>query len=630
MRFAVVAAVFLALLSAAVVFFPGCGPRDAGTAKAHKGALHQYRLGANRYREGDFEAAIKIYEKALQIDPNLAAAHLDLGIIYDDYRADKKKAIFHYKEYLRLEPQSEKADMVARWIHSAEEEKSTEAVARAIAVQTPPGGAAESTGVQADLQQARQDIAALRAENDAYLKTMEALREELSQAKQQMGALIARAAKGPRGETRAADVKADEAKSALDLLTRSLEGEKAQIVEKYRNEKGQFEKALEALKGEVASLQAQKKASDEALKKSNERFEALRKVASEEKGAQPMDESLRQKLALAHEKVAELQRESDLYLKDNKALLARIKKAEKDLDESRAKRSAGAGAQPQVAPDTAHLIAKVKADGERGKEELRQSYEKKLAELTNASAREKAGLQKALAESQRAGPFTLQESGKNSSGAAGTAAAPADSEKLIARMKAETEREKEELRLRYEKKLAELSGALGREKVGVQRALAEARREALYFKAQVEREREKAGRADKVQTDAILRLNEQHRREKAEMEQRFRQEKELLLSKLPAAQGKAPAGATALPQPRFPVRETVQSAPQKGAEPRTQKPPAAAPVRRYKVAKGDSLQGISLRFYGSADRWKTIYNANRGVLSNPTAPLRAGKILVIP
>ena len=621
-RRSVASAVSLALIAAAVALLPGCGSRDTAGTKGHKGALHHYRLGASKYREGDFEAAIRIYEKSLQLDPNLAAAQLDLGIIYDDYRSDKAKAIFHYKEYLRLEPQSEKADMVARWIHSAEEEKSTGAGARPVSGQNLQGGAAGGTGMQADLQQARQDIAGLRAENDAYLKTVEALREELSQTKQQMGTLLARAAQGSEGAKGRPGVSVDEAKKALNSLTRSSEREKAQLWEKYRNEKGQFEKTLETLKGEVANLQAQKRASDDALKKSNERFESLKKVVSEEKNPQPGDESIRQKLALANEKVTELQREGALYLKDNKTLLARTKKAEGEIEKYRAKESPRTGAQPQISPDAAHLLAKVRADGEKEKEGLRQLYEKKLVELTNASAREKSELQRALAEAQRASSLTQARLEKDNSGA------PADSTKLVARVKADAE--KEELRLRYEKRLAELSGSLGREKVGVQRELADARREALYFKAQVDREKERAGRSEKVQADALLRLNEQHRREKAEIEQRFRQEREMLVSKRAAAQGRASAGATILPQPRSPVRETVQSAPQKGAERRPQRPPAEAPVRRYQVAGGDSLRSIALRFYGNADRWRTIYAANKEILSGPNAPLRPGKILVIP
>lgn len=596
----------LTLVAAAALLLPGCGPRDAG-AKAHKGALHQYRLGSRKYRDGDFETAIKIYEKALQIDPNLAAAHLDLGIIYDDYRADKKRAVAHYKEYLRLEPQSEKAEMVARWIHSAEEEKG-----EGVAAQAPGAGGAESTGVEAELQQARQDMASLRTEKDAYLKTVETLREELSQAKQQLGALLA---KGGRTEDGA---EPDETENEAG----SAEGVKAQLLERYQREKGQVEKAMEALRGEIASLQAQKRAGDEALKKSNERFEALKKAASEEKGGQVPEDSLRQKLALVNEKCAELQREGAIYLKDNKVLLSKLKKAERDLEEYRARGGAGAAAQGAPPPAAAALVARVKSEGEREREELRRSYEKRLAEFSDAASREKAGLQRALAELQR------QVSAPSPAAAAPPPAAQGDSEKAVARVKAEAEREREELRQRYEKKLSELSGALGREKFGVQRELADARRETIYLKTQLDREKERAGMANQTQADAIRRLNEQHRKEKAELEERLYRGRERHSGARTAAQ--APGGTTVLPQPQKPARETAVPAVQKGAEPKAQKSAAAAPGRRYQVVRGDSLKSISVRFYGAADRWKAIYDANRGILESPNAPLRAGKILTIP
>ncbi|MEJ2745249.1 MAG: hypothetical protein P8123_06130 [bacterium] len=371
----------------------------------------------------------------------------------------------------------------------------------------------------------RQEITNLRTEKDAYLKTVEALREELSQAKQQLGTILAKGDQ-PQGGAEPPDAEADERESAIDSLVRSLQDEKAQLLERYRLEKGQVEKTLEALKEEISSLQAQKRASDEALKKSNERFEALKKAAVEEKGAQTTGDSLRQKLALVNEKCAEFQREGAIYLKDNKALLARLKRAERDLKEHRSRGDSGTEAQA-----AAPLIAKIKADSERDKEELRRAYERKLAGLTSASAREKAELQKALAELQRA---------RSTPPPAAPVVTQADLEKAVARVKAEADREREGLRLHYEKKLKQLNGARGREKIGVQRELADARREALYFKTQVEREKEKAARADKVQADAIRRLKERHRREKAELEKLLRREKEKHSAPRKAAQGRAP------------------------------------------------------------------------------------------
>jgi hypothetical protein len=49
----------------------------------------------------------------------------------------------------------------------------------------------------------------------------------------------------------------------------------------------------------------------------------------------------------------------------------------------------------------------------------------------------------------------------------------------------------------------------------------------------------------------------------------------------------------------------------------------------YTVAKGDTLSAISLRVYGTANRWREIYEANRSALPSP-AHLKVGQQLAIP
>jgi nucleoid-associated protein YgaU len=59
---------------------------------------------------------------------------------------------------------------------------------------------------------------------------------------------------------------------------------------------------------------------------------------------------------------------------------------------------------------------------------------------------------------------------------------------------------------------------------------------------------------------------------------------------------------------------------------------AAAPtpaVRYHVVAEGDSLSRISVRYYGTANRWQEIYDANREMLRGENA-LRPGQRLRIP
>jgi nucleoid-associated protein YgaU len=51
--------------------------------------------------------------------------------------------------------------------------------------------------------------------------------------------------------------------------------------------------------------------------------------------------------------------------------------------------------------------------------------------------------------------------------------------------------------------------------------------------------------------------------------------------------------------------------------------------RRYTVKPGDTLSSISLQFYGDANQYGKIFNANRSVLHDPNK-ISPGQTLVIP
>lgn len=55
-------------------------------------------------------------------------------------------------------------------------------------------------------------------------------------------------------------------------------------------------------------------------------------------------------------------------------------------------------------------------------------------------------------------------------------------------------------------------------------------------------------------------------------------------------------------------------------------PPAA---QTYTVVPGDTLSGIAKRLYGSAQRWREIYEANTDQISNPDL-IRPGQVLNLP
>ena len=52
-------------------------------------------------------------------------------------------------------------------------------------------------------------------------------------------------------------------------------------------------------------------------------------------------------------------------------------------------------------------------------------------------------------------------------------------------------------------------------------------------------------------------------------------------------------------------------------------------MKKYTVIKGDTLQKISKKFYGTTKRWMEIYNVNKNVLKSPDA-IHPGQVINIP
>lgn len=94
------------------------------------------------------------------------------------------------------------------------------------------------------------------------------------------------------------------------------------------------------------------------------------------------------------------------------------------------------------------------------------------------------------------------------------------------------------------------------------------------------------------------------------------------------------AGRTVLNIPKDPTniqgKETTITVPAKKPGANEAKPTEASTVgRTYTVLADDTLSGIAKKFYGKSAQWKKIFDANRGVISDP-AKLKAGVQIVIP
>lgn len=70
----------------------------------------------------DYKRALLAFEKALEINPNSALAHYELGLINEQHENDYVSAIYHYRRALRLRPDSYPADNAKVRIASCKQE----------------------------------------------------------------------------------------------------------------------------------------------------------------------------------------------------------------------------------------------------------------------------------------------------------------------------------------------------------------------------------------------------------------------------------------------------------------------------------------------------------------------------
>ena len=72
------------------------------------------QLGISYRQQGQFAKARGAYEKAIELDPGYAAPYLNLGILFDLYFWDSKRALELYDQYLALTPGGD--DKVVKWV----------------------------------------------------------------------------------------------------------------------------------------------------------------------------------------------------------------------------------------------------------------------------------------------------------------------------------------------------------------------------------------------------------------------------------------------------------------------------------------------------------------------------------
>ena len=104
----IIVAVFLSSCSRPVASLDDSDFRDPMIRKAQ-----------SKDRQGDKDGAVECLNRALERRPDLAQAHLSLALLYNDYKKDYVRAIYHFERYLELRPATQKRSLIEDLIRKA-------------------------------------------------------------------------------------------------------------------------------------------------------------------------------------------------------------------------------------------------------------------------------------------------------------------------------------------------------------------------------------------------------------------------------------------------------------------------------------------------------------------------------
>ena len=109
-----------ALAAAVVVAISGCLPSEPGQQDEEKEP--HFVLGKSRINAMDYAGAVEAFQESLEANPRSAAAHYQLACLYDTKIADPAAAIYHYQEFLRLNPKADNAEVIRQRIYSCKQQ----------------------------------------------------------------------------------------------------------------------------------------------------------------------------------------------------------------------------------------------------------------------------------------------------------------------------------------------------------------------------------------------------------------------------------------------------------------------------------------------------------------------------
>jgi LysM repeat protein len=97
----------------------GCAP---GQGQSDEEKEPHFVLGQSRVNAMDYPGAIEAFEESLEANPQSAAAHFELGWLYEEKASDPAAAIYHYERYLKLNPNAGNVALIAQHIDACKQQ----------------------------------------------------------------------------------------------------------------------------------------------------------------------------------------------------------------------------------------------------------------------------------------------------------------------------------------------------------------------------------------------------------------------------------------------------------------------------------------------------------------------------
>lgn len=110
----------LCVAAVALLAASGCAPSDSSQQDEEKEP--HYVLGKGRVNALDFDGAVEAFNESLEVNPRSASAHFQLACLFDTKISDPAGAIYHYQEFLRLNPKADNAEVVKQRIYSCKQQ----------------------------------------------------------------------------------------------------------------------------------------------------------------------------------------------------------------------------------------------------------------------------------------------------------------------------------------------------------------------------------------------------------------------------------------------------------------------------------------------------------------------------